>query len=360
LRVDKTRNPLHFFSSPPQPGDVGWMRRALKLALKAEGRTSPNPLVGAVLVRKGKMLGAGYHHRCGEPHAEIEAIHAARAQRKSLRGATLYVTLEPCSTHGKTPPCTEAILRCGIQRVVVGATDPNPLHAGRGFEILRAAGVEVTSGVLADECTEINRAFNHWITTGRPWVTAKLATSLDGRLARRPGEDRWLSSPESRLKAHELRLRSDAILIGASTLRTDDPALTVRLPAGRMAGKRQPWRVVMTRGGRLPRSAQLFTDEQADRTLVFQKKSWNTVLTDLGRRGVTHLLIEGGGLTVASAFHAGIVNECVLFITPHLLGGKALAWPLGPWIPGQTKLEKMQCQKSGSDLMLHAYVHRTR
>ncbi len=231
--------------------DQRFMALALAEARKGLGRTSPNPAVGAVIVRAGRVLARGHHRGAGLPHAEIEAIRAV-AGRAGCRGATLYVTLEPCSTHGRTPPCTDAIIAAGFARVVFGATDPNPRHAGRAEKILRAAGIVVTRGVLAKECAALNRAFNHWVTTRRPWVIAKCAMSLDGRLTRRRGESSWLTGPAARRHAQQLRARVDAILVGAATIRADNPRLTVRGPAAR-DGARQPWRVVLTRSGRSAR-----------------------------------------------------------------------------------------------------------
>ncbi len=190
------------------------MRRALELGVLGSGLTLPNPRVGAVLVRGGKILGEGFHRRAGGPHAEVNVVTDARRRGHSVAGATLYVTLEPCSTQGRTPPCTELILREKIARVVFGATDPNPAHAGAAMRLLRKAGVEVSSGLLAEEATALNRDFNWWIVHRRPWVMAKMALSLDGRIVTPAGDDRWLTSPEARTVAHELRWESDAILVG--------------------------------------------------------------------------------------------------------------------------------------------------
>ena len=243
------------------------MRAALAEARRGIGRASPNPAVGAVLVRGQRVISRGYHRASGLPHAEIECL--AAAPRGSLRSAMLYVTLEPCSTIGRTPPCTDAIVRAGVGRVVIGATDPNPLHSGRGIDQLRAAGIKVTTGVLAAECSRLNEAFNKWIVTGKPFVIAKCGMSLDGRLTRAPNEGRWLTGPAARRHAMQLRAQVDAILIGAETLRRDNPRLTTR----GIRGARQPWRVVLSRSGKLPRTAHLFADRFADRTLVYRRQS---------------------------------------------------------------------------------------
>jgi diaminohydroxyphosphoribosylaminopyrimidine deaminase/5-amino-6-(5-phosphoribosylamino)uracil reductase len=296
--------------------DEQLMRVALREAARGSGLTSPNPAVGAVIVRSGHIVARGWHRRAGLPHAEIEALLALR-KADLARGATLYVTLEPCSTHGRTPPCVDAILRAGFARVVIGAIDPNPAHAGRGIELLRAGGVKVTTGVLEEECRALNFAFNKWVVTGRPWVIAKAGMSLDGRLTRPPGEGQWITSPASRADAMQLRARVDAILIGAGTLRADNPRLTVR----GIRGARQPWRVVITQGGALPADAHLFTDAHRERTLVFHRRPLRSVLRELGKKGVTSVLIEGGTRVLGEAFDRRLVDEVQFYIAPLLLGG---------------------------------------
>ncbi|NBV87537.1 MAG: bifunctional diaminohydroxyphosphoribosylaminopyrimidine deaminase/5-amino-6-(5-phosphoribosylamino)uracil reductase RibD, partial [Verrucomicrobia bacterium] len=257
--------------------DSRFMRAALQEARKGYGATSPNPAVGCVIVREGRVIARGWHRRAGQPHAEIEALKAL-PDPAMARGATLYVTLEPCSTHGRTPPCTEALLAAGIQRVVVGATDPHPAHCGRGLEILRAGGLQVSHGVLQGECAHLNRAFFKWITTGRPWVLAKAGLSLDGRITRPLGEGQWLTGPAARRDAHRLRAAADAILVGAGTVRSDDPSLTVREVA--LPGKKlQPWRVVLSRGANpLPADAKIFNDGHKDRTLIYLNRPLEEVL----------------------------------------------------------------------------------
>lgn len=291
------------------------MRAALEEALRGAGRTSPNPAVGAVIVKGRRILARGFHRAAGKPHAEIEAIRAL-AKPEAACGATIYVTLEPCSTHGRTPPCTEAILRHGFARVVYGATDPNPAHAGRADAILETAGLAVTRGVLAEECTALNAAWNHWIVTGRPWVIAKCGMSLDGRISSHP-ESRWITNAESRADAMQLRASVDAILVGGGTVRADDPKLTIR----GIPGARQPWRVVVSRSGRVPRGANLFMDRHRDRTLVFRKEPLTHVLAALGKMDVTSVLIEGGGRTLGEAFDARLVNEALIYMAPQILGG---------------------------------------
>jgi diaminohydroxyphosphoribosylaminopyrimidine deaminase/5-amino-6-(5-phosphoribosylamino)uracil reductase len=297
-----------------------WMRHALREARRGVGRTSPNPAVGAVIVSaRGKLLAKGWHRAAGCPHAEIEAI--CRLARPGLaRGASIYVTLEPCSTHGRTPPCVDAIIAAGFACVIVGAIDPNPAHAGRGLKRLRAAGIEVIPGVLAAEATDLNRPFNKWIVTGLPLVIAKCALSLDGRITRLPSEGPWLTSERSRADAHRLRAQVDAILIGAGTLRADNPRLTVR----GVRGACQPWRVVLTRSGDLPADAHLFTDEHRERTLVYKKRTLSWVLRDLGTRGIASVLIEGGAELLGQAFDRQLVDRVHFYVAPLLVGGPKL------------------------------------
>lgn len=334
------------------------MRRALALAKRGVGLTSPNPAVGAVLVRGGRAIGRGWHRRAGGPHAEIEALADARRRGFSGRGATLYVTLEPCSTRGRTPPCTGAIAAAGVRRVVYGATDPNPRHRGRARRILARRGIEVTAGVLGHECAALNRAFDRWITTGRPWVIAKIAMSVDGRIAPPPGQPPKITSAPALRRAHELRLRADAIIVGAATVRADDPALTVRLcPRAKL--KLQPWRVVMTRSGRLPPKSRLLTDAFRDRTLVYRNRPWATVLKDLGRRGVAAVLLEGGGRLLASAFDADCVDEIAFFIAPRILGGPALAVGTERFFGHGRAVRDLRVARLGPDVLLEGYVHRT-
>jgi diaminohydroxyphosphoribosylaminopyrimidine deaminase/5-amino-6-(5-phosphoribosylamino)uracil reductase len=333
--------------------DRRFLRRALELAALGSGLTFPNPRVGAVLVRGGKIIGEGFHRRAGMPHAEVHAVRAAKRAGHTVAGATLYVSLEPCSTRGRTPPCTGLILREKIARVVFAATDPNPAHAGAATKLLRAAGVAVSSGLLADEAAALNRDFNWWIVKHRPWVVAKIALSLDGRIVTPPGDDRWLTSPEARRAVHELRWESDAILVGAETARRDDPKLTVRLPGRR--GKKQPMRVVVTRSGKLPRSLQIFTDSHWAETRIFHRRPLPEVMRQLGAHEITHVLIEGGGQVLTEAFRAGLVNEVAFFVAPALMGTIPRALnKLGVEI----RLRDVSYQRVGVDLLCRGLVGR--
>src|SRR5436853_1143230 len=266
-----------------------FMRAALNEAKRALGQTSPNPAVGAVLVINDRIVAKGHHREAGRDHAEIECLH--NFGRRVTQRATLYITLEPCSTAGRTAPCTDAILNAGIKNVVVGTIDVNPRHSGKGITQLRNAGVKVRQGILADECARLNEAFNKWIVTGRPFVIAKCGMSLDGRLTRPAIEPRWITGRSARRHACEVRAHVDAVLVGAETVRADNPRLTVR---GAYRA-RQPWRVVLTRSGKLPRRARLFSDRLAARTLIYKGQSLAGVLKNLGKRGMTNVLIEGGG-----------------------------------------------------------------
>lgn len=301
--------------------DEQFMGEALREAKKAEGQTSPNPAVGAVLVVDNRVVARGHHRGAGHEHAEIECLRSFGVHVPAR--ATLYITLEPCSTVGLTAPCTDAILKAGIRKLVVGGVDVNPRHHGRGIRQLRDAGIKVREGVLAEECARLNEAFNKWIVSGQPFVIAKCGMSLDGRLTRTPGESRWLTGPSARHHARQLRGRVDAILVGAETVRVDNPRLTVR----GVRGARQPWRVVLTRSGNLPRGARLFSDQLAARTLIYKGKSLTSVLKDLGKRGVTSVLIEGGGEVLGQALDARLIDKVQIYLGPILTGGPVIAFP---------------------------------
>ena len=297
------------------------MGAALKEAEKAQGQTSPNPAVGAVLVIDNRIVAKGHHRGAGREHAEIECLRNFGVPAPAR--ATLYITLEPCSTVGRTPPCTDAILKAGVKQVVVGAVDVNPRHSGRGIAQLRNAGVKIREGILAEECARLNEAFNKWIVTRRPFVIAKCGMSLDGRLTRPHGEPRWITDISARRHAQGLRARVDAILVGAETVRADNPRLTVR----GVQGARQPWRVVLTRSGSLPRRARLFCDRLTARTLVYRRKSLASVLKDLGKQNVTSVLIEGGGDVLGQALDARLIDKVHIYLGPILAGGSVIAFP---------------------------------
>lgn len=328
-----------------------WMERCLELAQRGAGHVSPNPMVGSVIVGDdGKPLGEGWHERYGGPHAERNAVSDAIVNgfRDQLRSATLYVNLEPCNHHGKTPPCTDVILEMGIRRVVVGAVDSNPLVHGSGIRRLREHGVAVTTGVRADASFRLNEAFFHHMTTGRPLVTLKIAQTLDAQVATQSGDSRWISSPASRALVHRWRSELDAVLVGRGTALADNPALTVRHVEGR-----QPFRIVLDREGRLPASLRLFRDEHADRTIAVTDADAEppAYADDLQRAGgrllraptvdgrldlpavlqmlgaghdglpaIQSVLVEAGPALSTALFRQDLVDRLFTFIAPKVIG----------------------------------------
>ncbi len=333
--------------------DERHMREALAEGAKGLGTTSPNPPVGAVVVRDGEVIGRGWHERAGEPHAERHALGDAgrRHGPDAIRGATLYVTLEPCSTHGRTPPCTDAILGSGLARVVVSATDPNPVHAGVGLDLLRKAGVEVTTGVLEDEGRELIRFFARHVTTGMPWVIAKTAATLDGRTTLPEGMGQWISSAAAREDVQSWRRQCDAILVGGETFRHDNPALTLR---GQWAeGRPQPWRVVLTSDVDLPEAHRMLNDLHRNRTLVHEGVSLRESLARLGQLGVASVMLESGGRLLAHALEEGLVDEVLLYLAPLLGGGANRLVPIDGLV---SRLEKVEFMSIGDNLRVRGRV----
>jgi diaminohydroxyphosphoribosylaminopyrimidine deaminase/5-amino-6-(5-phosphoribosylamino)uracil reductase len=349
--------------------DLQWMKRALALARRAEGLTRPNPPVGAILVKNGRSIGRGWHKKAGGPHAEIFALRQAGV---AARGATLYVTLEPCSTTGRTPPCSKAIIQAGITRIVVGTVDPNPKHAGRGLRQLRNAGIRVEVGACADEAAELIAPFACHMLNHRPFFTLKLGLSLDGRIADHTHSSRWITGPEARETVQAMRRAADAILVGAGTVRHDNPSLWPRPDQ-----KRNPWRVIVVRAGSLPPSAQVFTDAHATRTIVAAPTGWHptcarklrrqgvTVLElpktrllpalamELGQLGLLRILCEGGGILAGELLRAGLVDELCVFLSPMLIGGPVGATGITAWPLNQApRFEMKSCQPVGKDLFL--------
>ncbi|TLD71498.1 bifunctional diaminohydroxyphosphoribosylaminopyrimidine deaminase/5-amino-6-(5-phosphoribosylamino)uracil reductase RibD [Phragmitibacter flavus] len=331
--------------------DEDFMRLALEQARLGMGLTSPNPAVGAVLVNgEGRVIGKGWHRKAGLAHAEVEALRDAEANGEAVEGATAYVTLEPCSTHGRTGACTDALRNAGVTRVVYGARDPNPAHAGMADEVLRGAGMEVISGVLKEECDEVIRPFAKWITTGLPYVMAKCGQSLDGRITRPEGESQWITSELSRSHAMGLRVRCDAILVGGETLRRDDPRLTLRGEAV-PEGKVQPWRVVVTRSGDLPHGAKVFTDEWRERTMVLKGEfSFGGILQELATRGVMSVLLECGGNLMGQAFAERVVDEVCWYVAPRFCGETSSS--VGGVLPGSVRLERVRHLSLGEDVLV--------
>ena len=366
-------------SEPRAPAqDEKYLRMACRLAQKAAGRTSPNPQVGAVIVRQGKIVGRGYHRFAGGEHAEIAALKRAGAR---ARGATLYITLEPCSHQGRTPPCTGALIRAGIKEVVCGVKDPNPLVAGRGFRQLRRAGIKVRVGVLETECRVLIEAFAKFITRRMPFVTLKLAATLDGRIAAASGDARWISGEKSRNIVHRLRNEVDAVLVGLGTVKADDPQLTCRI-----AGGRNPWRIVLDSGLRVPLSAKILRLSDARKTIIaagagaapaktraletlgvrvwrlplrHHQVAWRPLLKKLARQGIVSMMIEGGGATAASALRERIVDKIFFFYAPKILGGDALPMveKLGlRRVKQAIAVNDLRVTGSGDDLMVTGYL----
>ncbi len=334
--------------------DERWMARAISEGRRGVGKTSPNPPVGAVIVRDGVELGAGWHRRAGGPHAEREAIAAARETHgpEALRGATAYVTLEPCSTQGRTPPCTDGLIEAGIARVVFACTDPYPEHAGAAAGLLRSAGVEVVSGVLEPEAAKLIRPFAKRVTTGLPWVLWKTAMSLDGRLTRPPGEGMWLTGEASRERVQRLRGEADAIVTSGETVRRDRPRLDLR-DLSYLEGRDQPWRVVLTdRPESLPDDAPLFSDGHRERTIVRPRNDLREVLRELASDfGVNAVLLECGGRLAADFAEAGLIDEVVAFMAPILCGGPVPALG-GTGLPDGSGLDDIEFERFGDDVML--------
>ncbi len=328
-----------------------FMRAALAEAKKGLGKTSPNPAVGAVLVNGSRIIAHGCHRQAGGDHAEVDCLRKLAGPVPA--GAILYVTLEPCSTRGRTAPCANYIIERKVRSVVIGTIDPNPQHRGRAVELLRAGGVDVITGILERECARINEAFNKWIVTGEPFVIAKCGMSLDGHLTRPPGESQWLTSESSRAHAHKLRAIVDAIIVGAETIRRDNPRLTVRSGSRRV----QPMRVILTKSGRLPRSAKIFSDANRDRTLICRNKTLRSVLRDLGRRKVTSVLIEGGGDLLTQAFGQRLVDKVQIYLAPIFTGGNVLAFGgMGaPSTERSVRLESLLYQRIGDDICVIGY-----
>jgi diaminohydroxyphosphoribosylaminopyrimidine deaminase/5-amino-6-(5-phosphoribosylamino)uracil reductase len=363
--------------------DEQFMGEALALAAQARGRTSPNPMVGSVVVKDGRVVGRGYHVKAGAPHGEAAALGDAGAHAK---GATLYVTLEPCCHYGRTPPCTKAIIAAGIRRVVAAMRDPNPLVSGQGLEELRQAGIEVKLPVLEAEAAALNEVFIKYITTKRPFVLLKVAASLDGKIATVTGESRWITNERSRLLVHQLRDQVDAIMVGINTVLRDDPLLTTRLPGG---GGRDPMRIIVDSRLRLPCEARVLTASTTAWTLVATtpeaprekqrqleaagakilivegdgpRVPLGSLLDQLGAMQVTSVLLEGGGELHSSALRAGIVDKVLYFLAPKLIGGRAAPPAIGgegfARLDEAVTLERVHVRQLDDDLLIEGYVRR--
>jgi len=333
--------------------DKKWMRKALALAKKGVGRTSPNPAVGAVIVRNGKLAGQGWHRKAGEAHAEIFAIESAG---ESCSGATLYVTLEPCSTFGRTPPCTDAIIKSGVEKVVVGCLDQNPEHSGRGLEVLKAAGIEVASGILEDKCLSLNEAFFHWIKTGTPFVLLKMAMTLDGKIATASGESKWITGSLARKRVDSLRLWADAVMVGGNTALKDRPSLKVRTGNYR----KDPRRIIATSSLTATRLCKILPPGSEPEVVGARTNDeWLAFMKQLGAENVTALLVEGGGELAASLLNAGIVNKVEFHLAPKILGGRNSIPVVGGANPASLdsalKLAGLEVRQAGEDFIFSGY-----
>jgi len=355
---------------------------ACRLAVKAAGRTSPNPLVGAVLVKGNQVIATGYHRVAGGDHAEIVALKRAGS---NSQGATLYINLEPCAHYGKTPPCAGALIRAGIKAVVAGMKDPNPLVAGSGFRQLKRAGINIRTPILEEECRAVNEAFIKYITRRLPFVSLKLAATLDGRIAAASGDAHWISSDVSRRRVHQLRNHMDAVLVGADTVLKDDPQLTCRISGGR-----NPWRVILDARLRIPLSARLLRLSDSDKTIIATSRSalaqkigalhargvqvwqfplrggeiaWGDLLQRLAASQIVTVLIEGGANVAASALRARAVDKILFFYAPKILGGDGRAMIDALKIrraAGALRVQRLNVERSGEDLLVTGYFDRRR
>ena len=332
--------------------DAHWMGLALDEARRGIGRTAPNPPVGAVIVKDDILLGSGWHRAAGRPHAEREALADTLEKHgaEGMRGSTLYITLEPCSTHGRTPPCTDGIIAAGIKRVVYACVDRNPDHAGRADGILTNAGIEVCAGIRREEAEKMLRPFFKVRETGLPWIIWKTAMSLDGRLTRPPGESQWLTGEEARADVQKLRSSVDAILTSGATVRRDNPALTIRIPE-LLEGREQPWRVIFSdQPESLPKDSSLFTDAWQARTLIRPRHDFETTLRKLAsEQGVLTAMTEAGGIFSAALLEAGLIDEVIIYYAPLLCGGPVPALA-GQGLPESARLVETQFTRLGNDI----------
>ena len=358
-----------------------YMQQALQIAAYAAGRTSPNPLVGAVIVKDGRVVGQGWHRKAGTEHAEI---HALRQAGELAAGATIYVTLEPCSHYGRTGPCSKALIDAGIQRVVIAMLDPNPLVAGKGVAMLKAAGIEVETGLLQAQAERLNEVFLKWIMTKMPFVVMKTAMTLDGKIATAAGNSKWISNEVSRRRVHELRDVYDGILVGIGTVLADDPALTTRLAS--QSGK-NPLRIVVDSRARTPLTAKVVTDGQAETLIAVtaaaeaakvealrqagvevlvvndgQQVDLKQLFCRLGERGICSIFVEGGALINYSLLKAGLIDKVYSFIAPKMVGGSSAPGPVGgdgvETLDQAFLLEDVETELLAGDILVSGYINR--
>lgn len=360
--------------------DEYWMRRVLRLAEKGQGKTSPNPMVGAVLVKRGRVIGEAYHQKAGGPHAEILALNQAG---EDARGATVYLNLEPCTHYGKTPPCAPSLIHAGIRRAVIGMEDPNPLVRGKGIESLKKAGIEVTLGILEKECQRLNEAFTKYIQTKEPFVILKVASTLDGKIATRYGHSKWISGEISRRWVHRLRNQVDGVVVGIGTILKDDPLLTCRIRGGR-----DPYRIILDSRLRIPEEAKVIIEnpsktilaitelasserlanleEKGVRILKFDSEDGRVplrlLLKKLGEMGMISILVEGGSEVNGSFLNRGLIDKILIFFSPKLMGDReAYGIFTGREIKNLdevTLLYEIRLRRTGGDLLLEGYIQK--
>lgn len=362
-----------------------YMKRVIELALLAKGRTSPNPMVGALIVKGGKIVGEGYHKKAGTPHAEINALDEAG---KSARDGIMYINLEPCCHHGRTPPCTKSLIKSGLKKIVVGMVDPNPLVSGKGIKELKEAGIKVSVGLLEKECRKINEIYIKHITTGMPFVLLKVAMSLDGKIATHTKESKWITGKPARERVYQLRDEMDAVMVGIGTVLQDDPNLTVALKKRRV---NNPIRIIVDSSLRIPLDANVLkspnkggirtiiatTNRADDKKIAALKEKGVDVLIiegseekvnliklmkELGKREITSVMLEGGSELNSSAIEDGIVDKVMFFIAPRIIGGKDSVPSIGG--KGIVKLEDslnirdVHIDRIGSDIVVEGYLQR--
>jgi diaminohydroxyphosphoribosylaminopyrimidine deaminase / 5-amino-6-(5-phosphoribosylamino)uracil reductase len=365
----------------PVEADLHYMRRAMELAVQARGRTSPNPMVGAVLVKDGRIVGEGFHAFAGSDHAEVAAVRDAEGE---AAGSTLYVNLEPCCHFGRTPPCVDRIVAAGIRRVVAACEDPNPAVSGKGLAALRAAGIAVEVGILAEEAQRLNEAFFSFIRTGRPFVLLKAAASLDGKIATRTGDSRWITGESARQHVHHLRNEVDAVLVGIGTILRDDPLLTTRLGT---ADQRDPTRVIVDNLARLPLRAKVINRASTAPTILAvsamaprarldaleregvqilvvpgspRRVSLANLMDVLGKQGIVSVMIEGGAEINASALKEGVVDKVYLFLAPILIGGSSPPTAVGgegvDTLRQAIRVHRLRLERFGEDILVEGYL----
>lgn len=354
------------------------MRKAMRLARKGEGSTSPNPLVGAVVVKQENIVGEGFHHQFGGPHAEVFALNSAGS---NAYGSDLYVNLEPCNHFGKTPPCVDRVIESGITRVVISNRDPNPIVNGAGLKKLRDAGISIETDVLADDGEKLNEAYFKFVRTGKPFVILKWAQSLDGRIATRSFDSNWISNVKSRRKVHQLRKSVDAVLVGSGTLNHDDPQLTVRHVKGK-----QPWRIVVTDNLDVPIESKLFSDKFKTKTVIFSTESdakkiarfeslgvnleilkngiggdstFNQILEWMSKKNLISLLVEGGKSMITSFIKTGLADKLMIFIAPKLIGEgiEAVGDLAIQTMMDSAELKMVTHKKYGTDILVEGYLN---